>query len=233
MRTVIVTGANRGIGLEISRQMAARGYRVLLTSRDAKQGQRAAALLNAEGHTGEIVPHPLNVTEAASVQQLYTFVKDQYGAPDALINNAAILIDDNENILQVSPERFQQTFETNVWGVLRLCQIFIPLMRQRKYGRIVNVSSEMGQWDSLDGGTPAYSLSKTTLNGLTVQLARSVAGSGVLINACCPGWVKTDMGGPHAHKTVAEGADTPVWLATLPADGPHGGFFQERQPLAW
>lgn len=230
LRTALVTGANRGIGLEVCKQLAQLGYRVLLTSRDAAKGAAAAASLQT---AGEVHFHPLEVTDPASIAQLHATVVRLYGTLDVLINNAAILLDDAQVIWQVSPAVFRTTFETNLIGPLALCQTFVPLMRAQGYGRVVNVSSEMGQWAYLDGGTPAYSLSKTALNGLTLMLAHQLRGTNVLVNAVCPGWVRTDMGGPNATRSVAEGADSIVWLATLPDNGPQGGFFQNREPLEW
>ncbi|MEZ4644733.1 MAG: SDR family oxidoreductase [Chloroflexota bacterium] len=230
-KLAIVTGANRGIGKEVCRQLAQLGYTVLLTSRDVTQGETAVADLKRSG--GDIHFHQLDVIDEASVAQLRAYVVAHWGAPAVLVNNAAILIDNNERVLDVSPDIFAATFAPNVWGMLRLCQAFAPLMREKGYGRIVNVSSEMGQLRWLNGGTPAYSLSKTALNGLTLMLARSLKGTGVLVNAVCPGWVRTDMGGPNASKSVAEGADTIVWAATFADDGPTGAFFQERQQMDW
>lgn len=125
------------------------------------------------------------------------------------------------------------TLKTNFYGPLLLCQAFVPLMKRNKYGRIVNVSSGLGQLDSLGSGYPAYELSKAALNALTLSMARELRGTNVLINAMCPGWVRTDMGGWHAPRSVEEGADTVVWLATLPDGGPQGGFFRDRQPIPW
>jgi NAD(P)-dependent dehydrogenase (short-subunit alcohol dehydrogenase family) len=229
--TALITGANRGLGLETARQLAAQGYRIILTSRDPAKGQAALEQLRAPGR--DLHYHPLDITDAESVQAARAWAIRAFERVDVLVNNAAVLLDEDEPVLSVPLEKVRATFETNLLGAWRMCQAFVPLMQAQGYGRVVNVSSEMGQWAWLTGDTSAYRLSKLALNGLTAMLAQAVTGSEVLINACCPGWVRTDMGGPHADLSVAEGAETIVWLATLPAAGPHGGFFQHRQALDW
>jgi NAD(P)-dependent dehydrogenase (short-subunit alcohol dehydrogenase family) len=225
-RVAIVTGANRGIGLEVCRQLAAHHYTVILTSRDAAKGRTAAEALG-------VAYHPLDVNHWDSVTRLRDWVVNEHGRADALINNAAVNLDDGQRFFEVEVETYRTTLETNLYGPLRLCHAFIPIMRQQKYGRIVNVSSSMGEWAELDGGTPAYSLSKTALNALTVMLAHQARGANILVNAVDPGWVRTDMGGPHASRSVAQGADTIVWAAMLPDNGPHGAFLRDRKRTAW
>jgi NAD(P)-dependent dehydrogenase (short-subunit alcohol dehydrogenase family) len=225
-RLAVVTGGNRGIGLEVCRQLAQHGWRVVLTSRDESKGREAAAALG-------VAWHALDVTSAGSIRQLRDDVQKEFGRIDALINNAAIAIDDNAGVLDVSPDVFRATLDTNLLGPVILCQAFIPLMRAQKYGRVVNVSSGSGQMENLDTDSPAYSVSKSALNALTQLLADSVRGENVLVNAVCPGWVRTDMGGANAERSVEQGADGIVWLAELPDGGPSGGFFRDRQPLAW
>jgi NAD(P)-dependent dehydrogenase (short-subunit alcohol dehydrogenase family) len=227
----IVTGANRGLGLETCRQLACLGHHVILTSRDPVQGQAAAGQLARLG--GDVVYHQLDVTDPDSIVRLRAFVERHYGAPDALINNAAILIDLMGRVLDVEVSRYRQTMEANTFGPLMVCQAFIPLMLRQNYGRVVNVSSGAGQIESMVNDMPAYRLSKIALNGLTRILADSLQGTNVLVNAACPGWVRTDMGGPEADLSVEEGADGIVWLATLPDGGPQGGFFRHRQPIEW
>jgi NAD(P)-dependent dehydrogenase (short-subunit alcohol dehydrogenase family) len=225
-RVAVVTGGNRGIGLEVCRQMAQHGWQVVLTSRDEGRGREAAATLGVEWHA-------LDVTNAESIGRLRDDMQRQYGRVDALINNAAILLDENRTVLDVEPDAIRTTLETNLLGPLMLCQAFIPMMRAQKYGRVVNVSSGSGAMDDLDWDTPAYSLSKAALNALTQLFAHAVRGENILVNAVCPGWVRTDMGGPNATRSVAQGADGIVWLAELPDGGPHGGFFRDRQPIPW
>jgi NAD(P)-dependent dehydrogenase (short-subunit alcohol dehydrogenase family) len=230
-RTAIVSGGNRGIGLELCRQLAQHGYRVILTSRNAENGERAAEALLRDG--ADVTAHTLDVGDPDSIRNLRDFVVEAFGAPDVLINNAAVLLDDERHVLAVEPDVFRETIETNVLGPLQLCQAFMPLMLARNYGRIVNVSSEMGRFEDMDAHTPAYRLSKAALNALTLMLAHAARGRNVLVNAVDPGWVHTDMGGPSATRSVAEGADTIVWLAMLPDDGPRGGLFLDRKPIAW
>ncbi len=230
-RTAIVTGGNRGIGVEICRQLAQHGYRVILTSRDAANGEQVARELRRDGAV--IITRALDVNDPQSIRALRDFVVESYGPPDALINNAAVQLDKSGHVLEVEPETFRATLETNVLGPLQLCQAFMPLMLARNYGRIVNVSSEMGRIERMAVNSPAYRLSKAALNALTLMLANAARERNVLVNAASPGWVRTEMGGPSAPRTVVEGADTLVWLAMLPDDGPRGGLFMDRKPLAW
>lgn len=230
-RTAIVTGANRGIGLEICRQLARLDYRVILTSREEAKGMEATKTLQNNG--AEILYHQLNVTNQESIRNLYDFVASRFGAADVLVNNAAILPDPFGRVLKVDSGKFRAALETNTLGPLMTCQAFIPMMRARNYGRVVNVSSGAGQIENMVNDMPAYRLSKIALNGLTLMLAKSVKGSNVLVNAACPGWVRSDMGGPHADRSLEEGADGIVWLATLADGGPNGGFFRDRSPISW
>jgi NAD(P)-dependent dehydrogenase (short-subunit alcohol dehydrogenase family) len=230
-RTALVTGANRGIGLETCRQLARLGYRVILTSREEAKGLKAVEALSTEG--GEILYHQLDVTDQESILGMRDFVVNRFGAVDVLINNAAILPDPFGRILKVDVGRFRAALETNTLGPLMLCQIFIPMMRAQNYGRVVNVSSGAGQIRNMVNDMPAYRLSKIALNGMTLMLAKSVKGYNVLVNAACPGWVRSEMGGPRAERSLEHGADGIVWLATLPDGGPNGGFFRDRQPIPW
>jgi len=228
----VVTGGNKGIGYEICRQLARQGLRVVLTARDEKQGVAAAQALAKQG--GEVGFHPLDVTDAAQVSTLATWVERELGGADVLVNNAGILVDGRSaSVLDVDPEIFGRTLDTNFFGPLRLCQAFAPRMIKRGYGRIVNLSSGLGQLAAMGDGTPSYRSSKAALNTLTRMFAAATRGKGVLVNSMCPGWVRTDMGGPGAARTVEQGADTAVWLATLPDDGPTGGFFRDHKPIDW
>jgi NAD(P)-dependent dehydrogenase (short-subunit alcohol dehydrogenase family) len=173
------------------------------------------------------------VTNAESIQALHTFILKEFGAADVLVNNAAIYPDEGRQVLDVEMDIYRLTMETNLFGPLMLCKAFLPQMIQNNYGRVVNVSSGAGQIASMGRNTPSYRLSKLALNGLTLMLADAVRGSNVLVNAVCPGWVRTDMGGRSAPVSVEQGADTIVWLATLPEGGPQGGFFRRRQKIAW
>ncbi|MBI4190959.1 MAG: SDR family oxidoreductase [Betaproteobacteria bacterium] len=231
-RVAVVTGANRGIGFEICRQLAQRGIRVVLTGRDAAQGGAACKTLRAAGLPVSF--RKLDVTSARGIKALAAFVARQFGRVDILVNNAGIMIDPRgSRFLDSEPKIYRDTLETNVFGPLLLTQALLPLMQQRNYGRIVNLSSGLGQLSDMDTGTPAYRISKTALNALTRIVAAETRGANILVNSMNPGWVKTGMGGPNAPRTVAQGADTAVWLATLPDSGPTGGFFCDRKRIEW
>lgn len=231
-RIALVTGANRGIGFETCRQLGRQGYRVILASRNEAKGEAAAATLRGEGL--DVTHRPLDVTSSESIAGLAASVLGEWGAVDVLVNNAAIYPDEGQSVLRVGVDTFRDAMETNVFGPLQLCQALVPQMVQRRYGRVVNVSSGAGQLESMDGTTPAYSLSKLALNGLTLMVAGQAGrGSNVLVNALDPGWVRTEMGGSSAPRSVQQGADTVVWLATLPDGGPRGGFFKDRKPISW
>jgi NAD(P)-dependent dehydrogenase (short-subunit alcohol dehydrogenase family) len=230
-RIALVTGGNRGIGFEVCRQLGRLEYTVLLTARDADQGQAAAAALTAEGL--DVRFHLLDVTSEASILALHQFVADQFHRLDALVNNAGIYIDADHSVMSLSRDVLLRTLETNAFGALRMCQVFLPLMKKRRYGRVVNVSSSMGQHANMRNMSAAYRLSKDALNALTQMIADSIHTGNVLVNTCCPGWVRTGMGGASAPRSVEQGADTIVWLATLPEGGPTGGFFIDRKRAEW
>jgi len=227
-RIALVTGGNRGIGLEICRELAALDYHVILASRDLAKGTQAAESLH-----GRVTPCALDVTNADSIQQIHAFVQQEFGRLDVLVNNAAIYLDKGVSVLQVKVDTLKTTLETNLYGPLLLSQAFIPLMQVNNYGRIVNISSDVAIIENLAGWSTAYRLSKVGLNALTRMLAAEVSGINIKINSMSPGWVKTDMGGSGAPRSVEQGADTAVWLATLPDDGPTNGFFRDRKPIAW
>jgi NAD(P)-dependent dehydrogenase (short-subunit alcohol dehydrogenase family) len=230
-RIALVTGANRGIGFEIARQLARSGLQVVLASRTLTKGKAAVKLLAEEGLSAQSVR--LDVTDPVQIKGLARDLRAS-GGLDVLINNAGVLLDPRGGrFLDSRPATYERTLATNLLGPLLLAQALLPLMIERGYGRIVNMSSGLGQLDEMGSGTPAYRISKTALNALTRILASDTRGTGVLVNSMCPGWVRTEMGGPEAPRTVAQGADTAVWLATLPGDGPSGGFFRDRKPIAW
>ena len=234
-RTALVSGANRGIGFEIVRQLARLGVLAVIGARDPEDGARAAEKLQASGLEIPVVARVVDreVRAAAAVAA----VKRLYGRLDVLVNNAAILIDEpggfNASLFELKSDTVRRTIETNLLGPIRLTQAAVPLMREQGYGRIVNISSSAGQLAEMGSGYPAYRISKTALNALTRISAAEIGAGDIKVNAMCPGWVRTDMGGANAERTVEEGADTAVWLATLPEDGPTGGFFRDRKPIAW
>jgi len=232
-RVAVVTGANRGIGLEICRQLGQReDVRVVLTARNETKGKAAATQLRGEGIDVDF--HELDVTSEKGVRALADWLAVTYKRCDILINNAGIAPDPRgSRVLDSKIASYRETLETNTLGPLMLAQALVPLMKKNRHGRIVNISSGQGQLSDMGAGSPAYRVSKTALNALTRTLAAELKGSGILVNSMCPGWVRTDMGGPGAPRPVEQGADTAVWLATLPDDGPTGGFFRDRKPIAW
>ena len=230
-KLAVVTGGNKGIGLEICRQLARSGVRVILTARDENKGQAACDALQKEKL--EVVFHRLDVTEEAGILALARFVEKEFGRLDILINNAGIDPDKGGRGLEVEMETVQRTMDTNVYGPWRLCQALIPLMRKSRSGRIVNISSRMGALGQLSGGNPAYRISKSCLNALTLILADELRETPITVNAVNPGWVKSDMGGRSAPRSVEDGADTAVWLALQPEGGPTGKFFMDREEMAW
>jgi NAD(P)-dependent dehydrogenase (short-subunit alcohol dehydrogenase family) len=227
----LVTGANRGIGLEVVRQLARLGFTVILGSRDERKGEEAAAELTRDGL--KVLAVRLDVTDDSSVEELRRWVEERFGRLDVLVNNAAILYDTWQRAENADFDTVREAFETNTLGAWRVSKAFIPLLRAGVSGRVVNVSSESGSLASMGGGTPAYSVSKAALNALTRMLADELRRERILVNSVCPGWVATEMGGPNAPRTPAEGAAGIVWAATLPDDGPTGGFFRDGEPLPW
>ncbi len=235
-RVAIVTGANRGIGFEICKQLLAKDYYVVLTARDEQKGLDACAKLSSSSLEFKL----LDVTSESQVSQLYADIHQTHGRCDVLVNNAGIFPDprsdlDNErpSILTADINDIQTGININTYGTLRLCQTFIPLMQAAGYGRVVNLASGMAQLSDMNGCCPGYRISKTAINVITRILADELKGSNVLVNSMCPGWVKTDMGGAGATREIPEGADTAVWLATLPDKGASGLFFRDRKEIDW
>jgi NAD(P)-dependent dehydrogenase (short-subunit alcohol dehydrogenase family) len=235
-RIALVTGANRGLGFETSRQLGRLGLQVLLTARDEAKGREAHHNLANEGL--DVLFHPLEVESAPSVVALTRFAETELGGIDILVNNAGVMLEARGTrpppaVLSTDLETFERTYAANLFGPVRLCQAFVPGMRKRGWGRVVNVSSGLGQLAGMGAGWPAYRSSKAALNALTRALAAELAGTRVLVNSVDPGWVRTDMGGAEADRSTLEGCNTIVWAATLPDGGPSGGFFRDRQPIAW
>ena len=227
-RVALVSGGNRGIGLEVCRRLAEEGLTVILGSRDEQRGREAA-----EGLAGKVAVRQLDVADAGSVERLAASIENDFGRLDVLVNNAAISNDEGQSGAEADLDRVREALEANLFGAWRLCEAAIPHMRRERYGRIVNVSTGLAALEDMGGGSPGYRISKTSLNALTRILASELRGSGILVNAVNPGWVQTDMGGQNANRTVEEGADGVVWAATLPNNGPTGGFFRDRHPVPW
>jgi NAD(P)-dependent dehydrogenase (short-subunit alcohol dehydrogenase family) len=225
-KIILVTGANRGIGLEICRQLARQDHKVILTSRDEKKGSSAAASLS-----GDVIFHPLNVTKKESIDELYHFIKNSFDRLDVLINNAGI-VRKNTDLSVVNIEDVKEIMETNFYGPMRMNKAFIPLLEKGEDPRIINVSSSMGGIGNLTGGYAGYRLSKAGLNAQTILLANEVKRKNIKVYSVCPGWVKTDMGGASAPRPVEAGADTAVWLA-LAKDQPSGRFYRDRKIIPW
>ena len=234
-RSAVVTGGNRGMGFETCRQLGRRGARVVLTSRDPAKGEAAAGRLRGDGL--DVRHHQLDVADDASIARLAEFLQSEFGRLDILINNAAIVRGNDEpreramRTFDATPAGVREVLATNLIGPFLLCRALIPLMQGR--GRVVNVSSGMGQLCDMGDGFPAYRISKAGLNALTRIFASALEGTAIKVNAACPGWVRTDMGGSGAARSVEEGVATTIWLATLPDDGPSGGLFRDQKPIPW
>ncbi|MBZ9817725.1 MULTISPECIES: SDR family NAD(P)-dependent oxidoreductase [unclassified Mesorhizobium] len=226
-KVALVTGGNRGIGLETARQLAELGFTVLIGVRDLAKGETVARTLGSAVEAIE-----LDVAASEAADRAAAEVESRFGRLDVLVNNAAIHYDPSAQALRPDWTVIREAFETNVFGAWRVAAALAPLLGASGHGRLVNVSSEGGSLASMGAGAPAYSTSKATLNALTRILAAELRGAGVLVNAICPGWVATDMGGPGG-RPVAQGAAGIVWAATLPDDGPTGGFFRDGKRLAW
>jgi NAD(P)-dependent dehydrogenase (short-subunit alcohol dehydrogenase family) len=223
----VVTGGNRGIGLELCRQLADDGYLVALGARDAERGQAAARELKRE----HVYAVQLDVDDPQSVAAAGAYVAERFGRCDVLINNAAIDYDTNAHASAADLDRVHRVMETNLFGAWRTSLAFLPLLRRGPHPRIVNVSSEAGSLASMGAGPPAYQVSKAALNALTRTLAGELRADKILVNAACPGWTNTDMG--QGGRPVRDGAASIMWAVRLPDSGPTGGFFRDGQPRPW
>jgi NAD(P)-dependent dehydrogenase (short-subunit alcohol dehydrogenase family) len=229
-RIALVTGANRGLGFETCRQLAQLGVTVILSARNVTKGTIAAKELAGRGL--DVLFYRLDVSDQNNIIWIADQIEQQFGKLDVLVNNAAILYDTWQNAFNADLEVVNQALTTNLFGPWKLSQVCIPLMKRNKYGRIVNVSSGAGSLNYMAGGTPAYSVSKAALNAFSRILAAELSGTGILVNSVDPGWVSTDMGG-HGGRPVEEGVQGIVWAATLPDNGPSGGFFFDGNPAPW
>lgn len=231
-KIAIVTGGNRGIGREIARQLMKSDIFVVVGCRSEPKCAMTVDDLKREG--SNIAGHQLDVNDTKSVRRFVEHVEKHHGAPGILVNNAGVYPEATEaRVVDTPTSVWRETFETNLFGAVRMCREVVPLMKKIRYGRVVNISSGLGQLHQMGEGSPAYRVSKAALNALTRTLAAEVAGSGILVNSMSPGWVKTDMGGEEAPRTVGEGADTAIWLCQLPSNGPTGQFFRDRKAIPW
>ena len=229
-KIALVTGANRGLGFETCKQLSQLGVTVLLTSRDPTKGEVAAKQLIDKGL--DVIFYQLDVSDRSNIKDIFTKIENQFGRLDILINNAAILYDKDQSTMNADLELVNKALTTNLFGPWLLCQAFVPLMEKNGYGRIVNVSSGAASMHYMEGGTPAYGISKVALNALTRKLASELGRKNVLVNSVDPGWVATDMGG-HGGRPIEDGCRGIVWAATLPNNGPSGGFFHDGEPELW
>lgn len=235
-KVAIVTGANKGIGYAVARELA-KDHLVILTARNKKKGKDAKEKLSKEGI--EVDFFALDVTKENDIKKLKNYVEKKYKRLDVLINNAGILVDGknamtpNEDIMKITKKQLVDSFATNTIAPLLISQALLPLMKKNGYGRIVNISSGAGQLSEMDCWAPAYSISKTALNAVTKVLSESVSHHEIKVNSVCPGWVRTDMGGSTADISPEESAKHIVWVANLPRNGPTGKFFRFKKEIKW
>lgn len=235
-RIALVTGANKGIGFEIVKELAEKGFRVILTARNESRGKKALESLK----DFDVIFHKLDVTNEKDVTELAKFIGRKFGRLDVVVNNAGIAVKEDNNTVSVDLEVLRETMETNFYGAFRVSQALIHFLLKSNYGgRIINISSSLGALNRESEPyhpvkMSAYSISKTALNSLTVNMAADLLDAGIKVNSMCPGWTKTDLGGSHADRTVKEAADTAIWLATADKDKiPTGRFFRDREEIAW
>ncbi|MCB1228750.1 MAG: SDR family NAD(P)-dependent oxidoreductase [Verrucomicrobiae bacterium] len=232
-KTVLITGANRGIGRETARTLAARGFCVIVATRNADDGKQAAQEI-AEETGGGVESLALDVADDVSIQSAAKFFGERHESLDVLVNNAGIFPEGESSILEVDRQAFFRTLTTNTLGPLLVARFFRPyLEKSTEGGRIINLSSGLGQLSDMEADAPTYSISKTALNAVTRQLAASLKSKGISVNSVCPGWVRTDMGGESAPRSVDEGADTVVWLAAEAPQSVTGQFLRDRKPIPW
>ena len=229
-KIALITGANRGIGLEIGNQLLANDFTVIFTMRNMAIGRPVVNEIRKEFKKAWF--HQLDVTEEQSIADLVTYFKENCERLDVLINNAAILKDENHASVLVSLQDMRETMETNLYGPMMVTRAMIPFLKKSDDPRVINLSSTMGQLSTMGAGYAAYRISKTALNALTVIQSKELAREGIKVNCICPGWVKTDMGGPNATHSLKKGAETTVWLAT--GDNiPSGKFFKDKKEIPW
>ena len=230
-KIALVTGTNRGIGFAIAKGLLKKGLTVIATARSKESGTTTIEKLSPYG---EAIYSQLDVTSLESINACVGFVTAEFGKLDIIVNNAGINYDSWHNVANADLGEVRTTFETNIFGPWQLAQAFLPLLQKSDKGaNIINVSSGAGALDAQTGGTPGYSLSKLALNGLTLQLANKLGAYNIRVNAVCPGWVRTDMGGRGATRSPEEGADTIIWAALFESNGPTGKFFRDRKEIKY
>ncbi|HEY7108133.1 MAG TPA: SDR family oxidoreductase [Nitrososphaeraceae archaeon] len=226
----LVTGGNRGIGYATCNELLQLGCQVVLTSRNKTSGRNAVARLDAGDN---VAFHKLDVTNVEEIEELYDWIVNRYRRLDILINNAAVYLDEGISLFNLEEKTMRDTLETNFYGAFHLCRVFIPLMSKNEYGRIVNISSGYGAMNEMAGNTAAYRISKAALNALTLIMAHELKDTNIKVNAVCPSWVSTDMGGSSAPVTPEEAAKDIVHFAIIDETGPSGGFFRYKKPIPW
>jgi NAD(P)-dependent dehydrogenase (short-subunit alcohol dehydrogenase family) len=229
-RIALVTGANKGIGYEIARQLAEEGFHVFVGARKIPEGKQAAEAIATSGGSTEFIE--IDVIDRASIEKAAKTIAGKVDHLDVLVNNAGIM-QDSKGIAEVDEKTFLATLTTNTLGPLRVTQAFLPLLMKSAHGTVANLSSGLGQLSEMGETYPAYSISKTALNAVTRQFAAALRDKGITVNSVCPGWVKTDMGGPNAERTVQQGADTVTWLATDAPRDLTGQFLRDRKVIPW
>jgi NAD(P)-dependent dehydrogenase (short-subunit alcohol dehydrogenase family) len=229
-RIALVTGGNRGIGYETCKELVHVGCHVILTSRNEEDGRRAVAKLDSGD---KIVFRKLDITATEEIEALRDWIVDTYGRLDILINNAGIYLDEGVSVFDVGEKTMRDSLEVNFYGAFHLCRAFVPLMRKNGYGRIVNVSSGYGAMSEMGGQVAAYRISKAALNALSLIIAHELRDSNIKVNAVCPSWVSTEMGGSMAPVSPETASNDIVYFAMLEEGGPSGGFFRFKKPIPW
>ncbi|TKB49301.1 SDR family oxidoreductase [Ferrimonas sediminicola] len=227
----VVTGSNRGLGWHVAHQLAEKGYHVVVCARSHEAATHVAESIRGRG--GEASPFMLDVADAERIGALGNWLDQLFGGVEVLVNNAGVFLDEGQALSGLTLAQWQQTLDTNVTGAMLMCKMILPLMRPRGYGRIVNVSSGYGSLTEMGSLHPAYRVSKAALNALTRVVASEVADEGIKVNSVCPGWARTDMGGPQASRDPAESAAWITWAATLDPQGPNGAFLRDGKPIPW
>jgi len=230
-KVALITGANRGIGFEVALGLAQRGYLSIAACRREDQAEKAVERIREKGL--DAMAARVDVSDVGSIIELERLLNANPGRLDVLVNNAGVYLDPHEGVFEVPEALMRETFETNFYGAFHMIRALAPLLRQSEAGTVVNVSSGYGALNGMAGGSPAYRIAKTALNALTRIAAAEFRKDGVKVNAVCPGWVRTEMGGPNAPRSPREGAAGVIWAATLPKHAPTGGFFRDGKPIAW